>query len=67
MENYKKYIEKIAEEISSEEKTKKEYPSYEPVLDRYLIAESVSRIYDMDLMKVTVDLDDEIRKASKRK
>jgi hypothetical protein len=67
MESYKKYLEKIAEEIVSETKTKKEYPNYEPVLDRYLISESVSKIYGMDLMKVTVDLDDEIKKATRRK
>ena len=67
MESYKKYLEKIAEEIVSETKTKKEYPNSEPVLDRYLISESVSKIYGMDLMKVTVDLDDEIKKVSRRR
>lgn len=67
MESYKKYLEKIAEEIVSEIETKKKYPTYEPILDRYTISETVSRIYEMDLMKVTVDLDDEIKKATRKK
>lgn len=67
MESYKKYLEKIAEEIVSEIETKKKYPTYETVLDRYSISESVSRVYDMDLMKVTVDLEDEIKKATRKK
>ena len=67
MENYKKYLERIAEEIVSETKLKTKYPTYEPVLDKYKLSESISSIYSMDLMEVTIDLDDAIKKASRKK
>jgi hypothetical protein len=64
MRPYKKQIEEFGKEIATDI-VEKETNEKWSVMDRFATADSIARIYDEDVRKVTEDLEDEIKKNIK--
>ena len=64
MRAYRKQIEEFAKEIATDI-VRKETNENWSVMDRFATADSISRIYDEDIKKVTDDLEDEIKRNVK--
>jgi hypothetical protein len=67
MRPYEKQIEIFGYEIADEIIRKENDKEWKGSLDRFKIAQSISKIYERDLRNVSDDLDDSIKKGLKRK
>lgn len=61
MRAYKKQIEEFGKEIATDIVRKETNESWS-VMDRFATADSIARIYDEDIRKVTDDLESEIKR-----
>jgi hypothetical protein len=64
MRAYKKQIEEFGKEIATDIVRKETNESWS-VMDRFATADSIARIYDEDIRKVTEDLEEEIKRNIK--
>lgn len=64
MRAYRKQIEEFAKEIATDVVRRETNESWS-VMDRFATADSIARIYDEDIRKVTEDLEDEIKRNVK--
>jgi hypothetical protein len=62
MVTYEKKIEELGKEIAEEIIIKEKDPKWETILDENSVSRSLSSIYNKDIVKVSCDLDKEIRK-----
>lgn len=62
MRNYEKQLEIFGSEIADDQMKKENDKEWVITLDRYKVAQSISKIYSVDLRKVTDDLDEQIKK-----
>lgn len=67
MKTYEKQIEIFGYEIADEVVKRDNDKNYQFSLDRFKIAQSISKIYERDLRQILDDLDDEIKKSLKRR
>ena len=61
MRAYRKQIEEFGKEIATDIVRKETNESWS-VMDRFATADSIARIYNEDIIKVTEDLEDEIKR-----
>jgi len=66
MSTYEKKIEELGKEIAEEIIIKEKDPKWETILDENSVSRSLSNIYSKDIVKVSSDLDREIRKSLSR-
>jgi len=66
MSTYEKKIEELGKEIAEEIIIKEKDPKWETILDENSVSRSLSNIYNKDIVKVSSDLDREIRKSLSR-
>jgi U3 small nucleolar ribonucleoprotein component len=66
MATYEKKIEELGKEIAEEIIIKEKDPKWETILDENSVSRSLSNIYNKDIVKVSSDLDREIRKSLSR-
>jgi U3 small nucleolar ribonucleoprotein component len=66
MSTYEKKIEELGKEIAEEIIIKEKDPKWETILDENSVSRSLSNIYSKDIVKVSSDLDKEIRKSLSR-
>lgn len=67
MRTYEKQIEIFGYEIADEVTKRENDKNFQFSLDRFKIAQSISKIYERDLRQVSEDLDDQIKKSLKRR
>lgn len=67
MRTYEKQIEIFGYEIADEVMKRDKDKNFQFSLDRFKIAQSISKIYEKDLREVSDDLDDEIKKSMKKR
>jgi U3 small nucleolar ribonucleoprotein component len=66
MSTYEKKIEELGKEIAEEIIIKEKDPKWKTILDENSVSRSLSNIYSKDIVKVSSDLDKEIRKSLSR-
>ena len=66
MGTYEYQIERFGHEIADDHIRRQENPEWEMTFDRVKVAASLSSIFGKDLMKTTYDLEDSIKKATKK-